>query len=382
MQMDFADPKDPHAALYDVDDANTVITLSDWYHLVKRALYVEEVYLHGNGGGNHEPIPDSGLINGIGRYKGGPAVTRARVNVVAGKRYRFRVINTSAYAGYEFSIEGHRLTIIEVDGVSHAPLTVDRFMIYIGQRYSVVLNANQPVKNYWIRAPMELQHSSDNKNCDGAPAAEPTTTPGTGTGTLLQEHLLAPIVDPGAPGGNVPADRTIDLRFTRNTNGQTEWTINDIRYESPDLPTLLNIVANGFSAESQFTTHEHTFVLEKDKIIDLVIHGSANGHTHPFHLHGHAFDIIQGESGPVNYVNPPRRDVVGVKGSTVIIRFKTDNPGPWFLHCHIDWHLEAGLAVVFAEAPGAQRTGPQSQIIKQSWLDLCPIYQALPPAFQ
>ena len=33
---------------------------------------------------------------------------------------------------------------------------------------------------------------------------------------------------------------------------------------------------------------------------------------------------------------------------------QTDNPGPWFLHCHIDFHLEAGFAVVFAE--GANET--------------------------
>ena len=26
-----------------------------------------------------------------------------------------------------------------------------------------------------------------------------------------------------------------------------------------------------------------------------------------------------------------------------------DNPGPWFLHCRIDFHLVAGLAIVFAE---------------------------------
>lgn len=31
---------------------------------------------------------------------------------------------------------------------------------------------------------------------------------------------------------------------------------------------------------------------------------------------------------------------------------QTDNPGPWFLHCHIDWHLEAGFAIVFAEDLG------------------------------
>lgn len=46
----------------------------------------------------------------------GPAVDRARIDVVAGKRYRFRLINTSAYSGFTFSIENHPLTIIEVRG--------------------------------------------------------------------------------------------------------------------------------------------------------------------------------------------------------------------------------------------------------------------------
>lgn len=130
-------------------------------------------------------VPDSGTINGVGRYVGGPTVTRPRINVVAGQRYRFRVINTSAYSGFTFSIEGHTLTIIEVritlhvvllsyrvlrlmltqvDGINHVAHTVDGFEIYPGQRYSVVLNANQAVRNYWIRAPMKLQHSSNNNN--------------------------------------------------------------------------------------------------------------------------------------------------------------------------------------------------------------------------
>ena len=76
-----------------------------------------------------------------------------------------------------------------------------------------------------------------------------------------------------------------------------------------------------------------------------------------------------------NYTNPVRRDTVniGLAGDNVTIRFvvsplrvfssssllsvchmssrtlQTDNPGPWFLHCHIDFHLVAGLAIVFAE---------------------------------
>lgn len=52
-----------------------------------------------------------------------------------------------------------------MDGVNHVPRTVDGFDIHAGQRYSVILNANKDMKNYWIRAPMELQHDRDNKNC-------------------------------------------------------------------------------------------------------------------------------------------------------------------------------------------------------------------------
>ncbi|TFK37392.1 laccase 16 [Crucibulum laeve] len=382
------DPTDPHLSLYDEDNANTVITLADWYH--NPAPGLEDVFL----AGNDEPIPDSGTINGIGRYVGGPTVVRARINVVTGKRYRFRVINISAYSGFRFSIEGHSLTIIEVDGINHVAKTVDGFDIYAAQRYSVVLNANQPVKNYWIRAPMELQHSSDNHNLDtknvyavlhysGAPDAEPTTPADVGVQNLLQEYQLAALENPGAPGGSAPADRVIDLDFGRSViNNKLEWTINGVQYQSPDLPTLLNIIANNFTVESDFSQPEHTSVLNFNDVVELRIHGSANGHIHPFHLHGHAFDIVQSMGGPVNYVNPPRRDVVGVGGSTVIIRFRADNPGPWFLHCHIDWHLEAGLAVVFAEAPNEQRTGPKAEIIKPEWLDLCTIYKALPPALQ
>lgn len=40
-------------------------------------------------------------------------------------------------------------------------------------------------------------------------------------------------------------------------------------------------------------------------------------------------------------------------------------------------HLEAGLAVVFAEAPDQIRTGSQSVAPNGAWDQLCPKYQAL-----
>ncbi len=49
---------------------------------------------------------------------------------------------------------------------------------------------------------------------------------------------------------------------------------------------------------------------------------------------------------------------------------------------HIDWHLEAGLAIAFAEAPADNIAGPHAQISPQEWKGLCPKYWSLPPQEQ
>ncbi|KAJ7124453.1 laccase [Mycena epipterygia] len=380
------DPDDPQKDLWDVDDASTIITLADWYH-EPAELLMDQFKRDGV-----TPAPASGLINGVGRYVGGPATPWSVINVVAGKRYRLRVVNISAFAAYIFSIDGHTFDVIETDGIATVPLTVSSFEIHVAQRYSIVLHANSVVGNYWIRAPMDGEVGNsptlDINNVKailryaGAPIQDPITSTviidpiaAKNGGSMLQEFQLATLINPGAPGGSAPADHVIDLSF--GTAGDGIWEINGIVYTPPTLPTLLKII-NGATVDTDFNVSEHTFILKQNEVVELIIHGSDHGIKHPFHLHGHAFDIVKSASGPTNYINPPRRDVISVEQSGVTIRFRADNPGPWFLHCHIDWHLEAGLAVVFAESPEAQRTGPQSEIITPQWLDLCPAYYALP----
>ena len=69
--------------------------------------------------------------------------------------------------------------------------------------------------------------------------------------------------------------------------------------------------------------------------------------------------ILQTGSGPFNWTNyhdniytsrgdavanPLRRDTLTIQAyGWSLIRFVADNPGLWALHCHIAWHMEAGL---------------------------------------
>ncbi|KIO00645.1 laccase [Pisolithus tinctorius Marx 270] len=115
---------------------------------------------------------------------------------------------------------------------------------------------------------------------------------------------------------------------------------------------------------SQLLPNGSVYELPSNKTIEISIPatdltvGGALGGPHPMHLHGHAFDVVRvAGNSTYNYVNPVRRDTVSLgsqaQNDNVTIRFTTNNPGPWFFHCHIDWHLHNGFAVVMAEAPSA-----------------------------
>lgn len=56
------------------------------------------------------------------------------------RSYRFRLVNMACDPHYKFSIDGHDMTIIEVDGVNHRPLVVDSIDIFAGQRYSFIVS--------------------------------------------------------------------------------------------------------------------------------------------------------------------------------------------------------------------------------------------------
>ena len=57
---------------------------------------------------------------------------------------------------------------------------------------------------------------------DGAPNAQPTTRADRDPDDVLQEYQLSPLENPGPPGGSGPADRVIDLEFSRSTSGGTK----------------------------------------------------------------------------------------------------------------------------------------------------------------
>jgi len=361
------DPQDPHRFLYDVDDDSTIITLADWYHFVSHQAPLIPLY-------------NSTLINGVGRYSGGPATPLAVVNVKQGTRYRFRLVSISCDPNWVFSIDNHLLTIIGVEGTNVFPLVVDQIQIFAGQRYSFVLNANQPINNYWIRAlPNSDSATTDNGfnsailRYTGAPASDPTTQDTSGKLPLLETNLH-PLVPSPVPGLHHPGGATNNVFLNVTVNAAfTGFLVNNVAFEDPTVPVLLQILSGATSAQDLVPAGS-IYGVNRGDVVEVTIPAGAAAGPHPVHLHGHSFYVVRSAgSASYNWINPIVRDVVsmGNTGDQVTIRFVADNPGPWFFHCHIDWHLVAGFGVVFAEeVPEVKAT----DTVSAAWSGLCDAY--------
>ncbi|KIO00648.1 laccase [Pisolithus tinctorius Marx 270] len=324
---------DPLADMYDVDDELTIFVLSGWFvfsilqNISFSSLRLDRYHKPSPLLYNPPFTPDCTLINGPGR---GPSSPLAVLNITQGQRCRFRIIGASCDPWFNFTIDGHNMTVIEADGNEVEPVIVDSLAVYAGQRYSVVVTADQPVDNYWIRSVSNFPNQTFDGRLNSvvlrygdAPIQDPTTDPGPGV--------------PGIPGqGN--ADVNINL-ITGINVAQGVHTVDSVAFVDPPPPVLQNL--SGAQNPSRLLPNGSVYELPPYKTIetsipatDLTV-GGALGGPHPIHLHGRTFDVVcVAGNSTYNYVNPVRRDTVSLgsqaQNDNVTIRFTTNNPVPRF----------------------------------------------------
>ena len=70
--------------------------------------------------------------------------------------------------------------------------------------------------------------------------------------------------------------------------------------------------------------------------------------AHPIHLHGHFFELVHGPDG-----HKPRKHTVTVQpGGKVTFDLTADAVGDWAMHCHMLYHMHAGMFQVFKVRSG------------------------------
>ncbi|CAG8649422.1 8583_t:CDS:2, partial [Acaulospora morrowiae] len=384
------DPDDPY--LNDYDEEYTVI-LNDWHHTESSVLVDWYMSLDSDG---DEPMPDIGLINGKNKYncslvsEGSQCVDveLEKFTFVYGKRYRLRIINASAFAAFFFSIDNHYLDVIEVEGTYVERYTVTCIPINAGQRYSVIVTADQEISNYWMRSAFHMGFYSSRPSTlevynkaiihyEGADGVDPETGSWDDS-TMLDWWDLDQLVDLKPYYFEPLPENThtlvLALACTDDDNEVSMALVNGSSFTPDYNASTLDRVYNRIQ-EYDSRQNIYSFIYY-GQVVDVIII-NYDGGEHPFHMHSHKFWVIGSERfftdygiSPenLNFVDPIQRDTVTVpEAGWAIIRFIVDSPGVWAFHCHIEWHVEAGLVAQFVELPDmiAQMNPPEE------WKNLC-----------
>ncbi|KAL3726519.1 hypothetical protein ACJRO7_031420 [Eucalyptus globulus] len=129
----------------------------------------------------------------------------------------------------------------------------------------------------------------------------------------------------------------------------------------PDFPPLMYNFTGDDLSSSLVMANAGTAVkvLNYNETVEIVFQGTnlvGASAYHPMHTHGYSFYVVglglgnfDNETDPLvyNLVDPPKVNTFGVpKRGWLAIRFRADNPGVWYWHCHIDRHMSWGMSSV------------------------------------
>ncbi|XP_057980390.1 laccase-6 [Malania oleifera] len=134
----------------------------------------------------------------------------------------------------------------------------------------------------------------------------------------------------------------------------------------PEVPLkfydFVNGAPNNIPNDTQSSSGTRAMVLDYGTRVQLILQdtGTVTTENHPIHLHGYSFYVVgygtgnfDSKTAKFNLVDPPYMNTIGVPvGGWAAIRFVADNPGVWFMHCHLEIHLSWGLSMVFVVKNG------------------------------
>ncbi|EEF31987.1 laccase-4 [Ricinus communis] len=387
-----------------------LIVLGEWWKTDTEAVIKQAMQT-----GLAPNISDSHTINGHTGPVPGCTSPGYTLHVERGKTYLIRLVNAAVNDELFFKIAGHNLTVVEVDACYTKPFNTDIVFVGPGQTTSFLLTADQPTGKYLIAVSpfMDTIVAVDNatgiaflRYKDTVKFSPPvlTTTPAinaTSETSIFLDKLRS--LNSKRYPCNVPLTVDHSLYFTIGVginscptcvNGSR--AVGDINNVSFVMPTMDLLEAHYYNISGVFTddfpanpptpfnyTGNYTggfatsngtrlYRLAFNSTVQVVLQGTGilAPESHPFHLHGFNFFAIGrgvGNYDPVNdpkkfnLVDPVERNTNSVPtGGWVAIRFRADNPGVWFLHCHLEVHTSWGLKMAFVVDNGE---GPNDSII-------------------
>jgi CopA family copper-resistance protein len=327
-----------------------------------------------------------------------------------GERVRLRIVNASAMSIFNVRIPGLGMTIVQADGLNVVPLPVDEFQIGVAETYDVIVT---PAADRAYSFIAEVNDRSGMARATLAPRAgmvaevpplrkRPLATMkdmgmgamGAGDAACTPEHAAmghcTPAADAGADhaamghgaGGMdhsmrdfsvapqvkrdpsvqsispMPVDRMGEPGQGLEDVGHKVLTYRDLvaldrnpDVRAPSRSLDIHLTGNmerfmwSFDGVKMSDHHEPIPFIEGERVRVNLINDSMM--VHPIHLHGHFFELVTGKGDRA----PRKHTVIVQPGGIATFDFTADALGDWAFHCHLLYHMHAGMMRVVSVRP-------------------------------
>lgn len=344
------------------------------------------------------------LINGHATEDNWTAIFKS------GERVRLRIINASAMTIFNFRIPGLAMEVVAADGLAVRPVETDEFQIGVAETYDVIVSPNHdrayalvaesidrsgqviatlaPKSGVVATAPLlrerpllthrdmgmdmssmnhsGMDHSNMNMQEPIAQTHDHPIGPGVDNLTMIQ---VARIDEPGLGLESVPhralrysqlrslhrnldtrvPGREIEIHLTGNME-RYMWSFDGLKLSEVSGPIIFH---------------------EGERIRVTLVNDTMM--THPIHLHGMFFDLVVGDTD-----HKPRKHTLTVKpAERVSFDVTADHVGDWAFHCHLLFHMHAGMMQVVSVVPRAT-SAPSPQADEIPGVDRAPSVGSTP----
>jgi CopA family copper-resistance protein len=341
------------------------------------------------------------LVNGHGPLENWTALFSP------GERVRLRIINASAMTVFNMRIPGLPMTVVQADGNHVRPVEVDEFVISVAETYDVIVQPQQdqaftivaessdrsglaratlaPRMGMTAEVPplrprpllgmddMGMNHDMGTTESDAAGMAgmdhatmdhgamAETQSMDMGNMNMRDKSLAPPDMEVGA-GVDMISMNPLDSAGKRglgleNTAHRVLVYTDLVALEPnpdprpPSRNMEIHLTGNMERYMWSFDGRKFNAIVEpirfarNERVRVTLVNDTMM--QHPIHLHGHFFEVVTGNPG----FHPRKHTVNVLPGSKISFDLTADAPGDWAFHCHLIFHMHAGMFNVVTVRP-------------------------------
>lgn len=334
-----------------------------------------------------------------------------------GQKVRLRIINASAMSFFNVRIPGLAMTVVQADGLNVQPVETDEFQIGVAETYDVVVQP-ESARAYTVmceaidrsgygratlapRPGMEApipplrerplltmadmgmaHHSGDDggmnhRGMDHSGMAHDATGRGAtgGDAPSMGEKVMQAHDHPAGPGVANLAMHPVSRLHEPGIG------LEDVPHRALAYADLKSLERNpdlrppGREMELHLTSSMERYMWSFDGVQFSEVEGPIVFHAgerlrltlvndtmmpHPIHLHGMFFQLVNGETD----YKPNKHTIIVKPGEKLSIDITADAVGDWAFHCHLLYHMHAGMFQVVSVREDVRegvREGPQGE---------------------